>query len=302
MKSSIHPCLWFDRQAEEAARFYASVFPNSCIGPITRYGPGAPLPEGTVLTIGFELDGQPFTALNGGPHFGFSPAISLVVACTSQDEVDRCWSRLSARPEHERCGWLVDRYGVSWQIVPQQLMDMLQHPDAARRQRVTAALMGMGKLDIAALQQAFNQPDHRTGGHPMRPNPVVHFELPCRDRERAARFYAEAFGWQTQMLGAEMGHYVLLTTATTDARPGAPAGAINGGLYAQSADGPPQHPSVVVAVDDIDAAIARATRAGAQVLGAPMVIPGVGPYVAFIDTEGNRLSMLQPLPPPGTAG
>jgi uncharacterized protein len=135
----------------------------------------------------------------------------------------------------------------------------------------------------------------------MQPNPVVHFELPYLDRERAARFYAEAFGWQAQMLGPEMGHYVVVTTAVADAKPGAPAGAIGGGLYAQPADGAPLHPSVVIAVEEIHAAMARASRAGAQVLGEPMAIPGVGSYVAFIDTEGNRLSMLQPLPMSGSA-
>ncbi len=154
----IQPCLWFDRQAEEAARFYVSVFPNARIGAITHYGPGAQLPEGTVLTIDFELDGQPYTALNGGPHFQFSPAISFVVRCTAQKEVDHYWKQLSAVPEQERCGWLQDRYGVSWQIVPEQLMTMLQHPDAERRQSVTMALLAMGKLDIAALQNAFDHP------------------------------------------------------------------------------------------------------------------------------------------------
>ena len=162
--------------------------------------------------------------------------------------------------------------------------------------------MAMGKLDIAALQHAFDPTDHRTGEDIMQANPVVHFELPYRDRERAARFYTEAFGWQTQMLGAEMGHYVVVTTATADAKPGAPAGAIGGGLYACPADGSPQHPSVVIAVEDLPAAMARATGAGAQVLGEPMAIPGVGRYVAFIDTEGNRLSMLQPVPPSAAAG
>jgi predicted 3-demethylubiquinone-9 3-methyltransferase (glyoxalase superfamily) len=152
------PCLWFDHQAEEAARFYVSVFPNSRIGAITHYGPRASLPEGTVLTIDFELDGQHHTALNGGPHFQFSPAISFVVRCTTQQEVDHYWTQLSAVPEQERCGWLQDRYGVSWQIVPEQLMQMLQHPDAERRQSVTMALLAMGKLDIAALQHAFDHP------------------------------------------------------------------------------------------------------------------------------------------------
>ena len=127
-------------------------------------------------------------------------------------------------------------------------------------------------------------------------NPVVHFELPYKDRERIARFYQSAFGWQLQMLGEEMGNYVIATTAQSDAKPGAPAGAINGGFYPHHPDWPAQYPSVVIAVPDLAAAMGRVRSADGQVLGDPMDIPGVGRYVSFYDTEGNRLSMLQPLP------
>jgi hypothetical protein len=127
-------------------------------------------------------------------------------------------------------------------------------------------------------------------------NPVVHFELPYKDRERIARFYQSAFGWEMQMLGEEMGNYVIATTARTDAKPGAPAGAINGGFYPHKPDWPAQYPSVVIAVPDLAAAMGRVRSAGGQLLGDPMDIPGVGRYVSFYDTEGNRLSMLQPLP------
>lgn len=150
------PCLWFDRQAEEAANFYVSVFKNSRILGLSRYGEGAPLPAGTVLTVRFELDGQAFVALNGGPHFTFSPAISFVVNCTSQQEVDDYWKKLSAHKEHEQCGWLVDPFGVSWQIVPVALQQMLGSDDPARSQRVMKALMAMKKLDIAGLQRAYD--------------------------------------------------------------------------------------------------------------------------------------------------
>jgi uncharacterized protein len=126
-------------------------------------------------------------------------------------------------------------------------------------------------------------------------NPVVHFEMPYRDGQRAARFYTAAFGWQTQMLGQQMGDYLLVTTAVSDVRPGAPAGAINGGLFPFKPDSPAQYPAVVVAVEDIRAAMERVEQAGGQVLGEPMEIPGIGQYVAFMDTEGNRNSMLQPL-------
>lgn len=131
-------------------------------------------------------------------------------------------------------------------------------------------------------------------------NPVVHFELPYKDRERIARFYRSAFGWKLEMLGEEMGNYVLATTATTDARPGAPAGAINGGFFPSKPDWPAQHPSVVIGVEDLAASMAQVASAGGQVLGEPMDIPGVGRYVAFFDTEGSRLSMLQPSMAGGT--
>ena len=150
------PCLWFDRQAKEAANFYVSVFRNSRIKNLARYGDGAPMPKGTVLTVSFELDGQEFVALNGGPHFTFSPAISFVVNCASQQEVDDFWQKLSAHPDREQCGWLQDKYGVSWQIVPTALPQMLGDPDPARAQRVMTAMLAMKKLDIAALQRAYD--------------------------------------------------------------------------------------------------------------------------------------------------
>ena len=126
-------------------------------------------------------------------------------------------------------------------------------------------------------------------------NPVVHFEMPYRDRERAAAFDPAAFGWQTQRLGPEMGDYLLVTTAVSDVRPGAPAGAINGGMFPFKPDWPAQHPAVVIGVEDIRAAMARVSAAGGSVLGEPMEIPGVGQYLAFTDTEGNRNSLLEPL-------
>ena len=125
-------------------------------------------------------------------------------------------------------------------------------------------------------------------------HPVVHFEMPAEDKNRMAKFYQEAFGWKTQMLGPEMGEYVVVTTAESDAKPGAPAGAINGGFYSKRTDWPAQYPSIVIAVDDVVSAMKRVDQAGGKVLGEPMEIPGVGRYVSFFDTEGNRVSMLQP--------
>jgi predicted 3-demethylubiquinone-9 3-methyltransferase (glyoxalase superfamily) len=154
----IVPCLWFNDNAEEAVKFYTSIFKNSKITKIARYGEAGARasgrPKGSVMTIGFELEGQEFLALNGGPVFTFSPAISLIVNCTTQRELDRLWTRLSADRRAEQCGWLKDRFGVSWQIVPAILGDLVQGKDADRSERVMAALMGMKKLDIAALKRA----------------------------------------------------------------------------------------------------------------------------------------------------
>lgn len=156
----ITPFLWFNHQAEEAVNLYTSVFPNSRIGTLTRYSKEAAAAsgqqEGAAMTIGFDLDGQEFTALNGGPHFTFNEAISLVIHCESQDEVDHYWDRLSdgGPVEAQQCGWLKDRFGVSWQVVPRQLVELLNQPDAGKARQVMAAMLAMKKIDIAALQTA----------------------------------------------------------------------------------------------------------------------------------------------------
>jgi predicted 3-demethylubiquinone-9 3-methyltransferase (glyoxalase superfamily) len=157
----ITPNLWFDDQAEEAARFYVSIFKDSELGTISRYGAGAPKPEGSVLTVSFTLEGQRFVALNGGPQYTFTEAVSFVVHCRTQDEVDHYWERLSeGGPEEAQiCGWLKDRYGVSWQIVPDALMEYMGDPDPAKAQRTFAAMMQMKKLDIAALRSAHDGAD-----------------------------------------------------------------------------------------------------------------------------------------------
>ncbi len=150
----ITPNLWFDTQGEEAANFYVSVFPNSAIKNISYYGEGAPRPAGTVLTVDFELDGKPFTALNGGPEFTFSEAISLSIDCADQEEVDHYWAKLSEGGEEGPCGWLKDKYGLSWQVVPTILTELVTGPDPERAQRAMQAMFGMKKLDVAALRAA----------------------------------------------------------------------------------------------------------------------------------------------------
>ena len=158
--SKISPCLWFDDQAEEAAQFYTAVFKNSRIVTVTRYGEAGReahhRPAGTVMTVAFELEGQTFTALNGGPVFTFNEAISFQVDCTAQDEVDYYWERLSEGGDAraQQCGWLKDKYGVSWQIVPGVLVEMISDPDPARAGRAMEAMLQMKKIDIAALKRA----------------------------------------------------------------------------------------------------------------------------------------------------
>jgi predicted 3-demethylubiquinone-9 3-methyltransferase (glyoxalase superfamily) len=152
--SSINPCLWFDTQGEDAARLYTSIFPNSKLGEITRYGSANPGQEGSVMTVRFELDGVEFLALNGGPQYTFSEAVSFQVLCDDQEEVDRYWEALSDGGEKGPCGWLKDRFGLSWQIVPKILPELLAGPDPEKAQRVMATMMKMGKLEIAELESA----------------------------------------------------------------------------------------------------------------------------------------------------
>jgi predicted 3-demethylubiquinone-9 3-methyltransferase (glyoxalase superfamily) len=152
----ITPNLWFDTESEEAANFYVSLFENSKIVEVTRFGEAGPRPAGMVMTVTFLLDGQEFVALNGGPEFKFNESLSLVVNCENQAEVDRLWDALSDGGEPGQCGWLKDRFGLSWQIVPTVLNELVADPDPEKSQRVMQAMLGMKKLDIAGLERAHN--------------------------------------------------------------------------------------------------------------------------------------------------
>ena len=155
----IAPFLWFDGKAEEAMNFYISIFKNSKIVSVTRYGEGGPGPKGTVITATFQLDGQEFMALNGGPQFTFTEAISFFVNCETQQEVDELWEKLSEGGEKQRCGWLKDKYGLSWQVIPSILGEMLQDKDAEKSKRVMQAMLQMDKIDIKTLKQAYELTD-----------------------------------------------------------------------------------------------------------------------------------------------
>ena len=153
----INPFLWFDGKAEEAANFYTSVFGNSRIAGISRYGEAGPGPKGAVMSVTFELDGQKFMALNGGPQFTFTPAISFFVNCETQQEVDELWEKLSEGGQKNRCGWLQDKYGVSWQIIPTALGKLMSDADPKKANRVIKAMLEMDKIDLQRLQQAYQQ-------------------------------------------------------------------------------------------------------------------------------------------------
>ena len=150
------PCLWMDGTAEEAAQHYTSIFPNSSIGDVSRYGPDMPGPmkEGDVLTVDFTLDGQPYTALNGGPQFPFTEAISFQIACKDQEESDHYWTRLLEGGEESQCGWLKDKFGLSWQVFPEELIRLTSDPDPGRAQRAIQAMLGMRRIDVAEVRRA----------------------------------------------------------------------------------------------------------------------------------------------------
>ena len=153
----ITPFLWFDSRAEEAANFYVSIFKNSKVLNVVRYGEAGPGPKGTVMIVTFQLDGQEFSALNGGPEFTFSPAISFVVDCKTQQEVDELWERLSEGGKKQQCGWVTDKYGLSWQIVPSIVPELMRTKDEKKSQNVMKAILTMEKLDIQRLQQAYDE-------------------------------------------------------------------------------------------------------------------------------------------------
>ena len=154
MSQKITPFLWYTNQAEEAVNFYTSVFKNSKINTLTRYSDAGPGPKGSVMTASFEIEGQEFVALNGGPLYKFTPAVSFVINCETQEEVDHFWEKLSAGGKMDRCGWLTDKFGLSWQVVPKALIELLRDPDPAKSKRVMEAMLQMTKIDIPTLKKA----------------------------------------------------------------------------------------------------------------------------------------------------
>jgi predicted 3-demethylubiquinone-9 3-methyltransferase (glyoxalase superfamily) len=154
--NGITPCLWFDTQGEDAANFYVSLFPNSRIVSVNRYGEAGPRAAGSVMTVDFELDGHRYVALNGGPEFTFNEAVSFQISCADQDEVDYYWDKLGEGGEHGPCGWLKDKYGLSWQVIPEAFLELVSDPDPAKSQAVMRAMLGMKKLVVSELQGAYD--------------------------------------------------------------------------------------------------------------------------------------------------
>ncbi|MGH9700510.1 MAG: VOC family protein [Candidatus Acidiferrales bacterium] len=152
----ITPFLWFDGRAEEAAKFYTSIFKNSKLGTVTRYGPGGPMPAGSVMSAEFQIEGRDYVAFNGGPQFPFTPAISFFVDCATQEEVDALWGKLLEGGQKNRCGWLQDKFGLSWQIIPSALIKLMSDPDPQKSGRVMKAMLQMEKIDVKALQRAYD--------------------------------------------------------------------------------------------------------------------------------------------------
>ena len=152
--TKLNPCLWFDTEGEDAAKLYTSIFPNSRITHVSRYGEAGPRPAGTVLTVEFELDGKPFTALNGGPQYKFTEAVSFQIDCADQEEVDKYWDALGEGGEHGPCGWLKDKFGLSWQVIPKRLPELLEDPDREKAQRVMEAMLKIGKIEVDELERA----------------------------------------------------------------------------------------------------------------------------------------------------
>jgi predicted 3-demethylubiquinone-9 3-methyltransferase (glyoxalase superfamily) len=182
----IAPCLWFDGKAEEAMNFYTSIFKNSKVGNVTRYGEAGPGVNDSVMTATFEIEGQEFMALNGGPMFKFSPAISFIVHCKTQEEVDDFWAKLLEGGAPQQCGWLTDKFGVSWQIVPTILPEMLQDKDAEKTKRVMQAMLKMIKLDIEVLKQAYRHRGKKGDVNAQNQSARYHHELRSAGSRRAA--------------------------------------------------------------------------------------------------------------------
>jgi len=303
IKQKITPTLLFVGEqcgkAETAINFYASMFHNSKVGDIDRYSKGeGPDKDGTVKHAAFTLEGQEFAAMESAyeHHFTFNEAISFMVECQTQEEIDYYWEKLAASGQESVCGWLKDKFGVSWQVTPTILDEMLRDRDKKKVERVTRAFLGMKKFDIAELEKAFKGDKLKEKKRMAKMDPVVHFEMPYENGERLVKFYRKVFGWQMQKLGKDMGDYVVAATTETDEnmmikKPGA----INGGFFPRKPDWPAQYPSVVIAVGDIKQAMKKIADAGGKVLGEPVEIPGIGQYVSFVDTEGNRVSVLQPV-------
>ena len=299
-KQKITPFLWFDGQAEQAMNHYVAIFKNSKVGDVSRSGD-------TVMSCTFELDGQRFMALNGGPMFKFTEAISMFVSCETQAEVDELWAKLSAGGAESRCGWLKDKFGLSWQIIPKQLGEMLGDKDRARSSRVMQAMMQMGKIDIAGLERAYaggNLERADTGNTSARPRgKFVWYDLMTTDPKAAQAFYGSVIGWDAKDSGMPDQCYTLLSVGSTMV-----AGLMPIPDDARKAGVQPAWMGYI-GVDDVDSCAERVEAAGGAIHRQPNDIPGVGRFAVAADPHGAGFMLftpqsLQPPPrlPPETPG
>jgi uncharacterized protein len=309
----IKPFLWFDHQAEEAMHHYLSIFKNSRAISVSRSGDaGRPGEKGKVFSCTFELEGMRFIALNGGPAFKFNEAISLFVSCRTQAEVDELWAKLSAGGCESKCGWLKDRFGVSWQIIPDALGEMLADRDAQRAQRVMQAMLQMGKIDIAALRRAYDsapasEPAHHDlAGKGPAAKPFVWYDLMTTDTRAAEVFYRKVAGWDAKAAGIPGQSYTLFS-----AGPAMVAGLMPIPDEARKAGVGPAWMGYI-GVDDIDIFVDRVRGSGGAIHRGPESIPGVGRFAVASDPQGAGFMLFErnaalasgPVPPgaPGHVG
>jgi predicted enzyme related to lactoylglutathione lyase/predicted 3-demethylubiquinone-9 3-methyltransferase (glyoxalase superfamily) len=289
----IKPFLWFDGQAEEAMNHYTSIFKNARVISVSRSGDADRTGEkGKVFSCTFELEGLRIIALNGGPMYKFNEAMSLFVSCQTQAEVDELWTKLSAGGSESKCGWLKDKFGVSWQIIPDALGEMLADKDPQRAQRVMQAMLQMSKIDIAALRRAYDgapagSPEHRGAGGRSSANRFVWYDLMTSDTKAAEAFYRKVVGWEAKDSGMP-GSYTLFSVGSTMV-----AGLMPIPEDARQAGVGPAWMGYV-GVDDIDVFIARVRQAGGAIHKGPQSIPGVGRFAVAGDRQGAGFMLFEP--------
>ena len=289
----IKPFMWFDGQAEEAMNHYVSIFKNSRVISVSRSGDASrPGERGKVFSCTFELEGLRFIALNGGPMYKFSEAISLFVSCQTQAEVDELWTKLAAGGSGSKCGWLKDKFGVSWQIIPDALGEMLADKNPQRAQRVMQAMLQMSKIEIAALKRAYDgvpakEPERRDTAETQSASSFVWYDLMTTDTKAAEAFYRKVVGWEAKDSETPGQSYTLFSAGST------PVTGLMPIPEHSRKDGVGPAWMGYVGVDDIDVAVGRVRRAGGTIHKGPGTIPGVGRFAVAGDPQGAGFMLFE---------